>query len=135
MIFYMGGNFKRNFLMARIKRIREHYIYTNYKLRGKKRTTNAPSFRPIRRRSVFTPIEIIQFKNSIPEVLDIENIAIEPSQDEIANLLKFAYCTKFIPATFHQNAKITRRNALYIYIYMIFFFPFLFSIPSEARQS
>jgi len=67
-------------------------------------------------------MEIIQFKNSTPKVLDIENIAIERSQDEIANLLVSAYRAKFIPATFHRNAKITRRNAL-----RVFFFPFFFS--------
>jgi hypothetical protein len=60
-------------------------------------------------------MEIIQFKNSTPKVLDIENIAIERSQDKIANLLLSAYRAKFIPATFHRNAKITRRNALRVF--------------------
>jgi len=68
-------------------------------------------------------MEIIQFKNSTPKVLDIENIAIERSQDEIANLLVSAYRAKFIPATFHRNAKITRRNALRVFFFFFFFFP------------
>jgi len=68
-------------------------------------------------------MEIIQFKNPAPKVLDIENIAIERSQDEIANLLVSAYRTKFIPATFHRNAKITRRNALRVFFFFSFFFP------------
>lgn len=57
---------------------------------------------------------------------EIENIAIEFSRDEIGNLLKFAYCLKFIPATFHRNAQITYRNALRIF--------FFFRSPSGAMR-
>lgn len=62
---------------------------------------------------------MIASSNTYIESEDIGNIAIKFSRDEIGNLLEFAYCLKFIPATFHRNAQITYRNALPIFFFSI----------------